>query len=142
MGQTFMNQHNEMGQRPHHIAKFCIRRLTMKTFLCSSILISLFYLPTLAQEAANRVYGNAGAQEGNVARRRPVYPESSSEQVVAEQPNLLVTTYQFLDAKILTSVDTKEYVAVFGLAQEDNTLQSANKKLQDQIAAFRAGLGN
>ena len=111
----------------------------MKTILCTSILISLCALTALSQETGNRVYGNQGAQ-GDVVRRRPAYPETTNELVVAEQPNMLVTTYQFIDAKILTSVDTKEYVAVFGLAQEADTLQAANKKLQDQVATFRSGL--
>jgi uncharacterized protein YggE len=112
----------------------------MKKLLCLSLLLPTLSLTVLAQEAANRVYGNQGTQPGDVVRRKPVYPETSTELVVAEQPNLLVTTYQFLDAKILTSVDTREYVAVFGLAQEADTVQAANKKLQDQVAAFQRGL--
>jgi hypothetical protein len=113
----------------------------MKKILCLSLLVSVCSLTVLAQEAGNRVYGNAGAQQGgDVVRRTPRYPETMTETVISEQPNLLVTTYQFIDAKILTSVDTKEYVAVFGLAQEADTLQAANKKLQDQIIAFQRGL--
>ena len=112
----------------------------MKNILCLSLVISFCSLTALAQETGNRVYGNQGAQQGDVVRRRPTYPETTNELVVVEQPNMLVTTYQFIDAKILTSVDTKEYVAVFGLAQEADTLQAANKKLQDQVATFRSGL--
>ena len=113
----------------------------MKKILCLSLLVSLCSVSALAQEAGNRVYGNQGTQQGgDVVRRTPRYPETMTEQVVSEPQNLLVTTYQFIDAKILTSVDTKEYVAVFGLAQEADNLQGANKKLQDQIAAFQRGL--
>jgi len=113
----------------------------MKRILCLSLLFSSCSLTGLAQEAGNRVYGNAGTQQGaDVVRRSPKYPETMTELVVSEPQNLLVTTYQFIDAKILTSVDTKEYVAVFGLAQEADNLQAANKKLQDQIAAFQRGL--
>jgi uncharacterized protein YggE len=113
----------------------------MKKTLGLALLISLCSLTTLAQETGNRVYGNQGLQQGgDIVRRRPMYPETTTELVVTEQPNLLVTTYQFIDAKILTSVDTKEYVAVFGLAQEADTPQLANKRLQDQVAAFRSGL--
>ena len=112
----------------------------MKKILCLSLLISLCSLTVLAQEAGNRVYANAGAQQGgDVVRRRP-YLDITTEQVISETPNLYVTTYQFIDAKILTSIETKEYVAVFGLAQEADTLLLANKKLQDQIAAFQRGL--
>ena len=112
----------------------------MKNILCLSLVISFCSLTALAQETGNRVYGTQGAQQGDLVRRRPTYPETTNELVVAEQPNMLITTYQFIDAKILTSVDTKEYVAVFGLAQEADTLQAANKKLQDQVATFRSGL--
>ena len=113
----------------------------MKKILCLSLLISLCSLAALAQEAGNRVYGNQGAQQGgDVTRRYPNYPLTSTDQVVNEPENLLVTTFQFLDVKILTSLETKEYVAVFGLAQEAETLLAANKKLQAQIAAFQTSL--
>src|SRR5436190_5804883 len=112
----------------------------MKRILCISILIPLFALTVVAQEAANRVYGNQGQQPGDLIRRKPVYPETMTDTVVSEQANMLVTTYQFLDAKILTTVETKEYVAVFGLAQEAETVQAASRKLQDQVAANQRGL--
>jgi len=112
----------------------------MKKLLCMSLLLPTFSFTVLAQDAANRVYGNQGAQQGDVVRRKPAYPETASELIVTETPNLLVTTYQFLDAKILTTVDTREYVAVFGLAQEADTVQAANKKLLDQVTAFQSGL--
>jgi hypothetical protein len=113
----------------------------MKRILCLSLLISFCSLTTLAQEAGNRAYGNQGTQQGgDVVRRTPKYPDTISEQVIAEQPNLMVNTYQFIDAKILTSVETKEYVAVFGLAQEADNLQLANKKLQEQIVNFQRAL--
>lgn len=113
----------------------------MKNILCLSLLISLCSITTLAQETGNRVYGNQGIQQnGDLVRRRPFYPDTTTEQVISEQPNLFVTTYQFIDAKILTTVETREYVAVFGLAQEADTLLAANKKVQDQIALFQQGL--
>ena len=112
----------------------------MKKLLCMSLLLPTFSFTVLAQDAANRVYGNQGAQQGDVVRRKPAYPETASELIVTETPNLLVTTYQFLDAKILTTVDTREYVAVFGLTQEADTVQAANKKLLDQVTAFQSGL--
>src|SRR5437667_1394131 len=120
--------------------KFCLRRPTMKKILYSSLLFSLCSLTAIAQESGNRVYGNQGAQSGDVVRRRPVYSESATELVVTDQPNVLVTTYQFIDAKILTSVETKEYSAVFGLAQEADSLPSATRKLQEQITSFQRSL--
>jgi uncharacterized protein YggE len=115
----------------------------MKKILCLSLLVSLCSLAAVAQEAANRIYGNQGAQQGgDVTRRYPRYPETITEQVVSESDSMHSTTYQFIDVKILTSVETKEYVAVFGLAQEADTLQAANKKLQDQITAFQGQLSS
>lgn len=113
----------------------------MKKVLCMSLLVSLCSLTALAQVSGNRIYENQGSQQGGqVTRRYPGYGGATTEQVVSEQENLLVTTYQFIEAKVLTSVETKEYVAVFGLAQEADSLQKASKKLQDQIADFRTGL--
>ena len=114
---------------------------TLGLSLFISLFISLCFLTTLAQVSGNRVYGNQGIQQGaDVVRRLPGFSDSTGEQIITEPGNLLVTTYQFLDAKVLTSVETKEYVAVFGLAQEADTLQLANQKLQDQIATFQRGL--
>lgn len=108
------------------------------------ILLLILATSTAAQEAGNRVYGNQGQnlqQGGEVNRRYPAnYGDLPDEQITAEQPNLLVTTYQFIDAKLLTSVVTKEYVAVFGLMQEAPKLEDANKRLQTQITVFQQGL--
>jgi uncharacterized protein YggE len=113
----------------------------MKKIFCLSLLVSLCSLTVLAQVSGNRIYENQGSQQsGQVYRRYPSHGGATTEQIVSEQENLLVTTYQFIEAKVLTSVETKEYVAVFGLAQEADSLQKANKKLQEQIAAFRSGL--
>lgn len=113
----------------------------MKKILCTTLLLTFCSLNALAQVSGNAVYENPGAQQGGkVSRRYPAYMTMTMEQVISEQPNQLVTTYQLIDAKILTSVETREYVAVFGLAQEADTLKSANQKLQAQIAEFQKGL--
>jgi uncharacterized protein YggE len=113
----------------------------MKKILCVTLLLTFCSLNARAQVSGNVVYENSGAQQGgSVTRRYPSYSTMTMEQVVSELPNQLVTTYQLIDAKILTSVETKEYVAVFGLAQEADTVQSANKKLQAQVADFQRGL--
>ncbi|HEX8923054.1 MAG TPA: SIMPL domain-containing protein [Pyrinomonadaceae bacterium] len=113
----------------------------MKKIFCLSLLVSLCSLTVLAQVSGNGVYENQGAQQGaQVNRRYPGFSGGTTEQVINETENLLVTTYQFIEAKVLTSVETKEYIAVFGLAQEADSLAKANKKLQEQIAEFRNGL--
>ncbi|HKR02745.1 MAG TPA: SIMPL domain-containing protein [Pyrinomonadaceae bacterium] len=114
----------------------------MRKSFCLFLFVSLCSITALAQVSGNRVYENQGAQQGaQVQRRYPGYGGATTEQVISEQENLLVTTYQFIEAKVLTSVETKEYVAVFGMAQEADSLPKASKKLQEQIAAFQSGLG-
>jgi uncharacterized protein YggE len=112
----------------------------MKKVLVASLFVSLLSLTVSAQVTGNRAYDNPGAQQGDSARRLPRYPETQTEQVLSDYQNSRVTTYQFIDVKVLTSVDTKEYVAVFGLAQQADTVQAANKKLQEQVAAFQRNL--
>jgi uncharacterized protein YggE len=113
----------------------------MKKILCLSLLVALCSITALAQVSGNRVYENQGAQQGGqVNRRYPSYGGATTEQVVTEPENQLVSTYQFIEAKVLTSVETKEYVAVFGLAQEADSLSKANKKLQEQIASFQSAM--
>jgi uncharacterized protein YggE len=114
----------------------------MKKILCTSLLVSLFSLTALAQVSGNRAYDNPGAQQGDVTRRFPKFPEAPTETVLSDYNNTRVTTYQYIDVKILTSVETKEYVAVFGLAQEADSLQAANKKLKEQAATFQRNLGS
>ena len=101
-------------------------------------------IPVLAQEAANRVMANRGngqnQRDASTQRRMPLFPDYSSDLVSPEGPNQTITHYQFIDAKIVTTVEAKEYTAVFGLAQEAPTVRDANKKLQDQISAFRQSL--
>ncbi len=117
--------------------------IVVKQIVCLFFVISLFSFAS-AQEAANRVYGNQGNQgnqgQGDVNRRQPRFPETVPDLVTNEDANQLVTTYQFLEAKVLTSVETKSYVAVFGLQQEADKLEEANRRLQDQVTRFRAGL--
>lgn len=112
----------------------------MKKILCTSLFVSLLSLTVTAQVTGNRAYDNPGAQQGDSARRLPRYPETQTEQVVSDYQNSRVTTYQFIDVKVLTSVETREYVAVFGLAQQADTVQAANKKLEEQVEAFRRNL--
>lgn len=112
----------------------------MKKIFGASLFVFLLSLTVAAQVTGNRAYDNPGAQQGDAARRLPKYPETQTEQVVTDYQNSRVTTYQFIDVKVLTSVETREYVAVFGLAQQADTVQAANKKLQEQVAAFQRNL--
>jgi len=108
------------------------------------LLIFLCSVPAFAQAAGNQVAGNRnqntrGGEPSN--RRMPdYYANTTAEQVAFEQPNLLVNTYQYIEARILTSIPTRNYVAVFGLNQEADKLEDANRRLQDQITRLRQGL--
>jgi hypothetical protein len=109
----------------------------MRTALRVLFLFLIYCVAAFAQEGGNRINQGQQLQQGkDITRRQPSYPASTTDSVVSEQPNLLVTQYQFVDAKVLTSLETKGYVAVFGLMQEADKVNDANKKLQDQINTF------
>ncbi|HEX8734392.1 MAG TPA: SIMPL domain-containing protein [Pyrinomonadaceae bacterium] len=105
--------------------------------------ICLFFVSAnYAQEAGNRVYGNRGNTDQPVQRRMPNIPKTVVDAVNVDAPNQTITHYQYIDAKILTTVEAREYIAVFGLAQEAPTVPEANRKLEKQINDFRSGLSN
>jgi hypothetical protein len=109
--------------------------------------LSLLIGSTLAlgQVAGNRAGANPAQNpaqgDGSGSRRYPSgYGGASATENTVEQPNLLVTTYQFIEAKLLTSLPSKEYVAIFGLNQEADKMEEANRKLQDQASRLRQAL--
>jgi uncharacterized protein YggE len=108
------------------------------------LVVSLIFCASLfAQEGGNRLNQGQQLQQGrDVTRRQPNYPGAASDSVVSDQPNLFVTQYQFVDAKILTSLETKGYIAVFGLVQQADKVSDANKKLGDQISALQRSLAS
>src|SRR6476646_7219004 len=94
-----------------------------------------------AQEGGNRInQGQQLPQGKDISRRQPNFPAANTDSVTSEQPNLLVTQYQFIDAKVLTSLETREYVAVFGLSHQADKVNDANRKLQEQVSAFLQNL--
>src|SRR5215213_695402 len=113
----------------------------MKKVLLLAICL-LFVSANYAQEAGNRVYGNRGNTDQPVQRRMPNIPKVTVDAVNVDAANQMITHYQYIDAKILTTVEAREYIAVFGLAQEAPTVPEANRKLEKQINDFRAGLNN
>lgn len=102
----------------------------------------LFVSTNFAQEAGNRVYGNRGNTDQPVQRRMPNLPKTTVDSVSIDPTNQTITHYQFIDVKVLTMVEAKEYTVVFGLAQEAATIPEANRKLEKQINDFRSGLNN
>jgi uncharacterized protein YggE len=102
----------------------------------------LFVSTNFAQEAGNRVYGNRGNTDQPVQRRMPNLPKTTVDSVTVDPANQTITHYQFIDVKVLTTVEAKEYTAVFGLAQEAATIPEANRKLEKQINDFRSGLNS
>ena len=109
----------------------------MRTTFGVFVVLLTYCVSLFAQEGGNRLNQGQQLQQGkDVSRRQPNYPGSTSDSVVSDQPNLLVTQYQFVDAKILTSLETKGYVAVFGLVQQADKVSDANKKLGEQISGL------
>ena len=117
-----------------------MNRLALKCV--SVLLITLCYGPAFAQVAGNRAGANPNqTPPASPSRRYPAsYANTTTEQTVSERPNQLVNTYQFIDARLLTSVPTTTYIAIFGLNQEAEKLEEANRRLQDQISRLRQGL--
>lgn len=91
-----------------------------------------------AQEAGGRVYGDGDRE--NRARRQPNLPASVQDSVSGEPANQTIVHYQFIDAKIVSTVSAKEYIAVFGLSQEAPTVVDANRKIDAQVERFRQSL--
>lgn len=115
----------------------------MRPTLNFVLLVLAFSATTYAQDGGNRLNQGQQLQQGrDISRRQPNFPAAITDSVISDQPNLLVTQYQFIDAKILTSLETREYIAVFGLAQEAEKVSDANKKLQEQIAAFQQSIAS
>jgi len=113
----------------------------MRTAFGVFVVLSIYCGSLFAQEGGNRLNQGQQLQQGkDVARRQPNYPAVTLDSVVSEQPNLLVTQFQFVDAKILTSLETTGYVAVFGLMQQAEKVSDANKKLGEQVRAFLQSL--
>jgi uncharacterized protein YggE len=108
----------------------------MRTAFGVLVVLTICCATLFAQEGGNRVNQGQLQQGKDVTRRQPNYPAAGSDSVVSDQPNLFVTQYQFVDAKILTSLETRGYIAVFGLVQQADKVSDANKKLDDQISAF------
>jgi uncharacterized protein YggE len=119
------------------------RALIVMILTAASVLLAAN--PALSQGAGNKAAANAvqnpSQGDGNGNRRFPAnYGPGSVEQIASEQPNLMVTTFQFIDAKVLTSIPTKTYVAVFGLNQEADRLEEANRRILDQTSRLRQAL--
>ena len=112
----------------------------MRTVFGVLVVLSIYCASLFAQEGGNRVNQGQLQQGKDVTRRQPNYPAAAADSVVSDQPNLFVTQYQFVDAKILTSLETKGYIAVFGLVQQADKVSDANKKLDDQISAFQRSI--
>jgi hypothetical protein len=115
----------------------------MRTAFGLLVVLLVYSAPLFAQEGGNRLNQGQQPQQGrDVMRRQPNYPGTAGDSVVSDQPNLFVTQYQYVDAKILTSLETKGYIAVFGLAQQADKVSDANKKLDEQINAFQRSIAS
>jgi uncharacterized protein YggE len=118
-----------------------MKRFVVPATLSLLVSSALVFGQALGNRAGANPAQNPAQGDGNGSRRLPAgYGNTSTAENTIEQPNLLVTTYQFVEAKLLTSLPSTGYVAVFGINQEADKLEEANRKLQDQLSRLRLGL--
>ncbi len=87
-----------------------------------------------AQTSGNIVYGQNGG-----AKTRAEQSERN-QRVVTLQDQPPTDTSMFVDADVLMNVKADEYVAVFGLSREGETVEEANEKTAVTVKEFTDGL--
>jgi uncharacterized protein YggE len=87
-----------------------------------------------AQTSGNIAYG-----QGGNAKARAEQSERN-DRVVTLQDQPPTETSMFIDASVLMNVKADEYVAVFGLSREGETVEEANEKTAATVKEFTDGL--
>ncbi|MFV0390010.1 MAG: SIMPL domain-containing protein [Pyrinomonadaceae bacterium] len=88
-------------------------------------LLTFFCLPALAQMSGNQVYDGS---EKRAQANTGVLDSSNDKNEYS------------IEASVLTSVKADEFIAVFGIQEENKTPALNNQKLNAQISAFKADL--
>ena len=105
----------------------------MRIATTTLLLLTLAARPGIAQTGGNVGYGQAGgrarADQGERAKR-----------VVARDEMPPSDTSMFLDASVLMNVKADEFVATFGVAEEAETIEGCQAKMDATIAAFTEAL--
>jgi uncharacterized protein YggE len=92
-------------------------------------LLICFPAACLAQISGNAAYSDSGAK----ARAEQAVRNS---RVLTEHELPPTGTSMFVEANVLANVKADEYVAVFGVAQEGETVADVGKKMEDALNAF------
>ncbi len=77
-------------------------------------------------------YGN---QSGSTSEAQELAKRNISKDNLPSNPNTM-----FFDAAVMINVKADTYVAVFGISQEGENIQSCNDKMNETIRKFRADL--
>ena len=104
-------------------------RLAMSTVL----IVALTVRAGVAQVGGNVGYSQAGAQA------RAIQNERAKRQLTREEMPPTDTT-MFVDASVLMNVKADEFVATFGVAEEAETVDGCQAKMDATIAAFKEAL--
>jgi uncharacterized protein YggE len=111
----------------------------MKRSLILCLIIVASAAPCFAQASGNVGYSQAG---GNAKADQ----NEKNKRTLAKEDAPPSATSMFIDASVLMNVKADEYVALFGVAQECNTVAECNQKMDATINEFstelkRLGIG-
>src|SRR6478752_1723729 len=97
------------------------------------LIVALITRAGVAQVGGNVGYGQAGG------RARAEQNERAKRQLTREEMPPTDTT-MFVDASVLMNVRADEFVATFGLAEEAETVEGCQAKMDATVAAFTEAL--
>lgn len=81
-----------------------------------------------------QVAGNIGYSQGGAKARAEA--RDRANRTIADHDRPPTSTSTFVEAHVLMNVKADEYVAVFGLSQEGDTVSDCNKKMDEVVKAF------
>jgi uncharacterized protein YggE len=99
---------------------------------------TLVLLSILACDAVAQVGGNVGF--GQVGGRARADQSERAKRHLTREEMPPSETSMFVDASILMNVKADEFVAVFGVAEEAETVEACQSKMNATVAAFTEGL--
>jgi uncharacterized protein YggE len=105
----------------------------MNRILLASIAALALHGVCLAQVSGNAAYSQSG---GNIRAKQ----NERSKHVLQQGEMPPGPTSMFVDASVLMNVKADEYVAVFGIMQEGQTVPECNQKMDSTVAEFSGEL--
>jgi uncharacterized protein YggE len=103
----------------------------MKRTAIAALTVVLVSLPSLshAQNAGNASFGQTGGRAAAEQRER-------TKPVIAKDDHSPSATSMFVDANVLMNVRADQYVAVFAVAHEGETLADCTRKMDATLKSF------